>query len=210
LVVETLRSEQRERQRISEALHDFALQELLAAGQDLDDAASEVAGVAVARVQRARAGVARAARDLREAVTELHPVVLHHAGLAPAIDAVAQRQAARAGFTYELELDDAGRAGYEDVLVSLVRELLANVARHAEARTVWVRLSTDADHVVLEVRDDGRGLDATRTGRPPSDGSGSLASWAVRLEALGGTLSVQAGPNGGTIARASLPLATDS
>jgi signal transduction histidine kinase len=84
-----------------------------------------------------------------------------------------------------------------------VREALSNVARHARARHVEVRLGVDTD-LVLEIRDDGIG--------PPDTarcvGAG-LRNMATRAEALGGRLDItRATDAGGTLLRWVVPIST--
>ncbi len=90
LVGQVLQAEEVERRRLAEALHDEALQELLAARQGL-------APVDDARAERARDSVGRAIDQLRGTIFDLHPAVLEHAGLAAALSEVADNQAAKPG-----------------------------------------------------------------------------------------------------------------
>ena len=86
------------RRRVSEAIHDGALQDLLAARQDLVEAAEEGDG-AGSLLGRGREGIERAVAGLRQAVHDLHPVVLQHAGLEAAVAAAADNAARAGGFT---------------------------------------------------------------------------------------------------------------
>jgi signal transduction histidine kinase len=93
-------------------------------------------------------------------------------------------------------------AAVEVAAYRVAQEALTNVARHAHARTCRVRLSVDrsGDVLELEVRDDGAGMPEGRRA-----GVG-LASMRERAEELGGTLSVEPGPDNGTRVLARLPL----
>jgi signal transduction histidine kinase len=84
----------------------------------------------------------------------------------------------------------------------IVQEALTNVTRHAHARTCLVRLSVDQGSGVLEVEitDDGVGISGNRVA-----GVG-LSSMRERAEELGGTLTVEREPEGGTRVLARLPL----
>ena len=87
-------------------------------------------------------------------------------------------------------------------LVLALREVLSNVTRHAQASSVAVMVSVDADALVLEVVDDGVGVpaDATGTGR-------GLDNLRHRAGALGGTFTIAPGDQGGTVARWAVLLA---
>jgi PAS domain S-box-containing protein len=205
IVAEALDAEDRTRQHISERLHDEALQALLAARQDLAQAART--GDA-AHLQRARDGVQQAIRDLRGAVADLHPVFLEHGGLASAVRTMLEHQAERAGLELDLELDlrSAGRGTRDQLILSVVRELCLNCARHAEASALRVRLSQGEREVVLEVDDDGRGMDSLRPEAALREGHIGLASIAQRVEAVGGRFTLVSGPGEGTHVRATVPL----
>ena len=101
LLADALSAEDRARRRLSQSLHDEALQTLLAAGQDLD------AGLAGDRSQleRGREELRGAVRGLRETIRGLHPAALEHGGLAGGLDAVTESAARRGGFAVDLRVD---------------------------------------------------------------------------------------------------------
>jgi len=80
----------------------------------------------------------------------------------------------------------------------VVSEGLANVGKHAHARTVVVRVVADGDRLVVEVGDDGVGGADTELGT-------GLRGLADRVEALGGQLRVRTRANAGTRVRAEIP-----
>ena len=204
LVAQTLAAEDRARRGISEVLHDHALQDLLASRQDLVEVLEDPDGDPE-RVVRAREGIERAVQLLREAVFNLHPVVLEHAGLAAAIRAIADHQSRRGGFECEIDVEQGATGAHDELILSLARELLTNAAKHADARHVRVRVRRQDQQVVLEVSDDGRGMDRRRRTTALSEGHVGLASSAERVEALAGTFEVDSRPGRGTTARARLP-----
>lgn len=158
LMAEAISAEERERQALAEALHDTAIQNLLSARHELQEVEDVVASPALERADAALEGTVS---QLREAVFELHPYVLDAAGLESALTTVAER-AARAGhFQLRLDAHTVGRSPHERLLLSAARELLTNVAKHADARQVTVRLSEEDRYVVISVHDDGRGVDET-------------------------------------------------
>jgi PAS domain S-box-containing protein len=204
LVAQTLAAEDRARRGISEVLHDHALQDLLASRQDLVEVLEDPDGDPE-RVVRAREGIERAVQLLREAVFNLHPVVLEHAGLASAIRAVADHQARRGGFTCEIQVDDAATGIHDELVLSLARELLTNAAKHAEAQHVSVSVGREDAWVALTVTDDGKGFASGRREAALREGHVGLASSAERVEALAGRFEVDSKPGEGTRARAVLP-----
>jgi signal transduction histidine kinase len=138
LLADVMTSEERERRRIAEALHDCALQTVLAAKQDLRE---------VMRSNPLADGVVRASEllgdvshELRQVTRELHPSVLDEAGLATAVQALVQTFTERTGLPVECVVDYPRPHRYDPTLYAVARELLANVARHVEATRVEVEL----------------------------------------------------------------------
>jgi signal transduction histidine kinase len=89
----------------------------------------------------------------------------------------------------------------------IVQEALTNVVRHAPGAHAHVRVTREADHVVVEVTDDGRG--AVPVGAPAPDGSGNgLRGMRERARAVGGTLDAGPMAGGGWRVQATLPVVT--
>lgn len=187
-----------ERRRVSEALHDDALQSLLAARQDLYEAPSDV------NVERARDTLTETARRLRGLVSELHPVTLAHAGLRAAVESVAAEQAQRGGFAVEVDVAVTGTA-HDELIVSLARELLVNAAKHARATRVTVEVAAEDGGIRLAVADDGVGVDPAAVRGAVARGHIGLAAAAQRVESAGGRFRIRPGDGGGTVARLWLP-----
>lgn len=91
------------------------------------------------------------------------------------------------------------RVKYALATYRILQEALNNVAKHADAVGVAVRLSLRADAVVLTVVDDGRGFAA------PGSGGRGLTGMAERAAVFGGTVRVASDPRGGTTVAAHLP-----
>lgn len=197
LVAQALDAEDRERRRLAGALHDEAVQNLLAARHEL------AGGGDVAFVQH---GLDRTIAQLRDAVFDLYPATLDHAGLAAALEAVAEHAGRRAHFRWQVEVDPDATGPYDQLLFSLARELILNVAEHAGAEAVSVRVRRTPGELLLEVADDGRGLDPARLRSAPLDGHIGLASATERVEALDGRLEIAAQPGHGTLVRARIPV----
>jgi len=202
LVAEAVNAEDRARRELATQLHDDALQALLAARQDLEDASLGDAE----SLTRAEAAVRETVTKLRDAVFELHPAVLEHAGLEPAIFAVAEEQARRADFKSHVSIDPEVSGLNDHLLFSLIRELVVNASRHADAANVWVRAESRDETVEVIVRDDGRGFRETDRSEAVRTGHIGLASSLERVEALGGEFRLETTPGVGTRVRILLPL----
>jgi len=193
-----------DRDRIARDLHDHVIQRLFAAGLSLQAAATRVRDDVVQ--QRLRLVVDQldeTVRDIRTTIFDLHTTdgADHTDSLRrQVLDIVTEAAGDDLHSTVRM-------SGAVDSLVSgelavdvaaVVREGVSNAARHAGARHVTVTL--DVTHqVVVEVRDDGRGIDATvaRSG---------LRNMDQRAQRWGGSSSVQRLPEGGTLLRWQAPL----
>jgi signal transduction histidine kinase len=139
-----------------------------------------------------------AVEEIRKLVYELRPPALDELGLVGAI-----RRQADALAPLQVSVDAAGLDGLpaavEVAAFRIVAEAVNNVARHSGARrcTVWITL---ADTLELEVVDDGRGI------RPDARANVGLGSMRERATELGGTLTVDRPPGGGTRIHAIIPI----
>ena len=198
LVGQVLQAEEAERRRLAEALHDEALQNLLAAKSSLGETAN-------GGIEHAKTGIQRTIDQLRGAIFNLHPDVLQHAGLAAALRTVARQEADRAGFQAEVQVDPDVAGEHDTLLYMLAREQLNNVAKHSGATRVAVIVGLQDDAIVMNVRDNGKGMDLAARDSALARGHIGLASSAERVEAIGGKLDIESDPRSGTLVRTILP-----
>jgi two-component system NarL family sensor kinase len=197
-----LAAEQRERRRLAENLHDASVQTLSLARQELLDYHRTRREEAY---ERTRGAIDETLHQLRGEIFELHPYVLDHAGLGAALSAMAERCAERTGAEVTVAVDPEASGRYDELIVVVARELLANVAKHSGAGHAAVTVAADHDGIELEVRDDGAGFDPERREAALRDGHVGLASSEQRLRSVGGRLTVTSAPGSGTVVRAVLP-----
>lgn len=193
-----------ERERIAKELHDGIIQSLFAVGMSLQGTAlmsgsNEVSG----RIERAVEELDRVIRDLRNYIFGLRPGILADRQLDQALRALGEQMQARSRETVEVTVDAALAARLSPrsaEIVQLAREALSNVARHAKARHVMVRLDRDGRHAVLIVEDDGVGFAPDA----PSAGNG-MRNMRERAASLGGSLEVTSRAGKGTALRITFP-----
>lgn len=182
-----------DRERIARDLHDTVIQEIFASGMSLqalvsqigDDGARDRLESAIARLDGSISRLRNVIFDLRRSVG--------HGRLAPALHEVIQTARNDLGFLAELEIEGDLRQvppRIEEHLVPTVREALTNVAKHAAADSVVIKVAIGPE-VVLTVVDDGRGIRGD-VGR--GFGLGNLQD---RAATLGGTCELIESPTGG-------------
>ena len=186
LLTEVLKAEDGGRRRIAQLIHDDSLQSLLAANQELMEAAP-----GREQVQRAHEVVEGAIARLREAMMALHPVTLEQGGFREALGAVARQAARQGAFEIAILVDESALEQEDELLLAVARELLNNVARHAGATAVEVALRRSSESLELEVSDDGRGIDPGRRERALSEGHIGLASVTERVKQCGGEFELE-------------------
>jgi signal transduction histidine kinase len=185
-----------ERWRLERDLHDGAQQRLLALGLALqlladNPAEPELLGEAQAELQAAL-------RELRELARGIHPAILTDHGLPAAIGSLIDRAPIpiTAHITEQRYPQLVECAAY-----FVVSEALANIAKHAQARSATVMVKPRNGQLVVEISDDGQG-GASAAGR------GGLEGLADRIGALDGRLTVDSVPGAGTTIRAEIPCAS--
>lgn len=210
-----LGAEEIERRRIAKELHDSTAQNLVAAILNLatlrDNAAARDPAEA-AQLEDSIALLENSAHEIRTLSYLLHPPQLDEAGLPGAILHYLAGFGDRTGMVTRAELPAEGlrlEQTVELALFRVVQEALGNIYRHAQSPSATVRLARGGGHIVLEIRDEGRGIPRqvlTPAARQP-DGLGvGLPAMRERLRQIGGRLEIVSSPAGTTV-RAVLPVA---
>jgi signal transduction histidine kinase len=194
-----------DRARIARDLHDTVIQRLFATGLSLQSI------IGLADNESVRARISSAVDDLDTTIRHIRTAIF---GLERSTDTKGVRdrtlnlcaEAARTlgsepQVTFSGPLDSVVRSALADSMLSVLREALSNVARHAAAQHVAVEVAADATELVLCVTDDGVGLGA-------GQGDG-LDNMRARARLLGGATTIETGPHGGVRVRWSVPLAIE-
>ena len=199
---------EQEKSRIARELHDELGQALSALKIDVDWLTARVhAGDPAVRTKLAVMqdhldGTVAATRRIS---ADLRPLVLDDLGLAAAAEWLTQSFAERTGIPCELLIEsdmEALRDPHATTVFRVLQESLTNVAKHAAARRVLVKLSQDAEQISLAVSDDGIGFEP---GGPRNPASLGLLGQRERAYLLGGEVSVRSSPGRGTIVEMRLP-----
>ncbi|KGM57598.1 histidine kinase [Lysobacter arseniciresistens ZS79] len=204
------RVQEDERRRIARELHDGIGQNLTALKHRIAQLGSDLsAGTgAHARVDAALALCSDTLEDTRQLSRLLRPAILDDLGLEAALRWLARSQGEASGLAVTVETEPLPRLAddLQTLLFRVAQEALGNVARHAGAANVLIRLIARNEHLQLQVLDDGRGCDPATA--PASGGSG-LGGMRERLRLHGGRLELHSSPGNGTRVRAVVPLDDD-
>ncbi len=200
---------EKESTRIAREIHDELGQSLTAIQMDLAWLGSymppgdlSLAG----KLQSMRHLVDTTIDSVHRISTELRPTLLDDLGLTAAIEWQVEEFQGRTGVQCEARLDCKDSAVEKDLATALFRvfqETLTNVARHAAATLVRVRLAQKGDELCLDVSDNGKGITPEQIGDPKSFG---IVGIRERVNLWGGIVSISGKPRKGTTIRVRIPV----
>jgi len=207
-----LRGREEERKRLAREVHDRAVQDLIRLSHELGTCQGLLKGSPLnERLEGTRGEMLDLLGELRRICTHLRPPTLDILGLDSAICSHVDAFSTQWTGTVDLDLAKDKKDLSEEVAISLFRvcqEALANVAKHAEATRVQIRLSLSPDEVELSIQDDGQGFVVpSRLGLFAKEGHFGLLGMEEQIELVGGRLQVISQPGEGTEIKAQVPLA---
>ncbi len=198
-----LQAQDEDRRRIARELHDGAGQLLAALGMEASNLASEsdrLSSRAAASLKNIESLVAQMNTDIRTMSHLLYPPLLDEVGLQSALKDYVEGFAERSGIHVSLDLPAAIERldrDYELSLFRIVQECLTNIHRHSGSKTASIRIVRDDGVLVLEVRDEGRGMTAERLSEIQSRGAGvGIRGMRERALQLSGTMSIESDGSG--------------
>ena len=199
-----------ERQRLAHEIHDTLAQGFISiimhletAEQSLTATDSEVAH----QIQQAKETARHNVQQARRVVADLRPESLENDSLPAALERTVQRWGQQHSVAATMQTTGTPLPLHPDVDVTLLRatqEALANIHKHAQAKNVSVTLSYMGDTVLLDVQDDGVGLNGAKPS--PFGGGFGLQAMRERAAQFGGELLLESDPDGGTTLVVSIPI----
>lgn len=211
MTVELSLAEERERRRIANELHDNI-------GQDLVLAQIKLGMLTKSFLPDVEAGILGNTREILGSIIQrvrflthmISPPILESGGLEAALKWLARQMEA----DYCLQItfvDDSNKKNLskeiQSVLYHAVRELLINVAKHAECSTALVSVGRNGNNIVIKIEDDGVGFDSYSIEENLATGSGfGLINVRRRLCHLGGAFTIESSPGAGTGITVTMPL----
>jgi signal transduction histidine kinase len=217
LTARLLQVQDDERRRIARELHDSIGQMLAAQAMYLSSVAAEASyltATAANALKESTDLIDQMSRELRTISYLLHPPLLDEAGLASAIQWFADGFSERSKIRVNLELTPhLGRLSeeFEIALFRIVQECLTNIHRHSGSASATIRLDVLPQGIVLEIRDEGRGISPEaqiKTAAGQSSGVG-IRGMRERILQLGGNVEINSSAQGTAII-ARLPVANVS
>ncbi len=193
--------------RIAYAVHDEAGQLLVAVHLALADVARELPERQKEQVGRIEELLNQVEKQLRRYSHELRPTVLDDLGWIPAIRLLAEGVSKRANLTIQIKTTIAGRlpGPTEIALYRIVQEALTNAAKHSKASRVWIRIGRKNRIFCCSIEDDGVGFDVRAVESDCKSRGLGLIGMQERLNAIGGTLSIDSESGRGTKILIQLP-----
>jgi signal transduction histidine kinase len=205
LVGKLVHAQEEERVRIAEDIHDDPVQKVVAASMRLQLIRKQVQDPDVrASLDKLLESIRASIFSLRHMIFELHPSVLEHEGLAPALREHMAKLESELEFELQDDFEEQPSGETRVLLFRIAQEALGNVHKHARAQRVEVHMSQDDGGFKVEIRDDGVGF------TPPqrlssAPGHLGLSSMRERAELAGGWCQVHSLPECGTTVEFWLP-----
>ncbi len=194
-----------DRDRIARDLHDLVIQRVFGVGMRLTAMLPAVPDVSAGRLREIVAELDGVISDIRTTIFDLQTDPSLRGGLRAGVLQLTVDAGERLGFSprvrFDGPVDTAVDREAAEQLLTVLRESLSNVIRHAGASEVEVQVSAGT-HLVLVVADDGIGPTETRV-----NGFG-LRNMETRAAALGGTFALRRHEPAGTLVEWRVPLAT--
>jgi len=212
-----LQSREEERRKIARELHDSTVQRILAINLNLAGLKALLkSGGSERRIQDLLAETAALGRECMQEVRTIsylmRPPVQDGHDFIPALCSYVDGFCKRSSIRVQLVIpSQAGRmpSKVENALFRVAQEALSNIHRHARSATASVALCKSPHHVVLEIRDQGRGMPRVPAGEEGYwTTGGGLAGIQERIRELCGSLEIKPA-NPGTLVRATIPLEED-
>ena len=202
-----------ERSRLARELHDSLLQGMSAVALELENIRAKLptaAGDAAQRLETVENALTASLEETRRFVWNLREQQKGAGDLGLALSRLAGRLTE--GRDIVCNVDVSGEPVHlthdaQGTLFRVAQEALTNALKHAEARTIDLRLRYQGDRVELTVQDDGRGFSPGEA-QGPRERHFGIVGMQERARRLGAQLVIDSRPSGGTQVKLALPLAT--
>ena len=210
-VTKMIESQENERQRIAQELHDDSIQTLLAIANRVqniipDDAEKPGSDEKLEEVQKradwTKDTILQAIKELRRVSLDLRPLILDDFGLVPALGWLVSNMNDESEINTNIVIIGNKRKLSSQIEVTIfrtVREALNNIKRHSEATEAVVILEFASEYLKIMIKDNGRGFrPLQKLDKLATKGKLGLIGIRQRIDLIGGTFQIQSSPGSGT------------
>jgi len=198
-------TEEDERQRLAQELHDQVGQNLTALGINLSMVSTQLPEEAVAPVRSilddSQSIVQHTSEIIRDLMANLRPPVLQDYGLMASLRWYADRFTKRTGIAVTVKGEEPSprlSSQYESTLFRIAQEVLTNAAKHAQATQVTVILVVENGTARLIITDNGIGFDTADSAMSDGQPGCGLVIMSERAKSIGGSFHIESHPGYGT------------
>jgi signal transduction histidine kinase len=202
-----LAAHEEERAWVAREVHDDALQRVAMLVHELDEWPAATASNTQERLAALREEIEDLGVMLRRVAHRMHPALIDHAGLVPALQALAVDVSRASGIRVDVADDSRGNGAAPSrdhalLVYRIAQEALRNVAKHAAVAQCQMHIAVSPEQIELRVQDHGKGFVADDSARGRGLG---LISMAERARLADGRLEIWSRPGEGTSVRALIP-----
>jgi signal transduction histidine kinase len=202
LTAELVLVEEDERRKIAEALHDSIGPLLAFSERELGNLQRFAPKEIALSLDEVKHHINDAVKQTRSLTFDLSPSSLYDLGFETAIEELAEQFAQERKLKFAFQNSDEPKPLTEESKVLLyrsVRELLVNIAKHADAKTVSVNLATLDSDIEITIKDNGKGFDIKKLDAKSAKSRGfGLFSIRERLTHIGGRFDIESKKGKGT------------
>ncbi|WP_410772411.1 PAS domain S-box protein [Fontibacillus sp. BL9] len=197
-----------ERKRLSQDLHDAALQEQIVWYRKLNQITADLELPPQYRCQLAEIeqGLLDVIYQIRITCNELRPPLLKEEGLERSLETLFEFAQLRTNYAIQFDYSDFGLVIHDDIIIGLyriVQEMLANATKHSDASLVTIKLYSEGDHIYLHYEDNGVGMDVGETTH--TFNSMGIYGMKERVRGMDGHIEFNSSPEEGLSITISIP-----
>ncbi|MFA6598579.1 MAG: sensor histidine kinase [Ignavibacteriaceae bacterium] len=195
-----IESEEQERNRIALELHDSIGQKLLLIKNRIHSLVNNFAGeTSKEALIDVGSLTGETISEIRNITSNLHPPILEQVGLTSAIDVLVEKLSKNTKIMFNVFIDNIDKLippKDEINFYRIVQESINNIIKHSQASEAFVKIIKDGDLIILEIKDDGVGMERTKS--KTNNGIG-ITGMKERAAILGSEIKINSDKNGTTI-----------
>ncbi len=201
----TIDAQEKERQEIGKELHDNINQHLTTTRLYLEVAGEKADGEVLEMIRLAHKNLADIVNEIRRLSQSLVPPTLGDLGLAESIqelcDSLKRAHSYQVDFQRRFFNEKELPGNLKLMIFRIIQEQVSNIIRHAQAKTIRIKLQADAENIIFSIADDGRGFDPQLYKK----GMG-LSNISNRVSLFEGKVDIEAAPGRGCTVTVSIPM----